>query len=122
VQPLLQWKSNEYYTECVFVALGTQHAMGMRHTVICGLPRSTIFFHIITQPEQFFFEGVGGITEHKMCVLFSLRLLSETLLFVSDFNETNFLDIFFKNTQIYIYIYIFFNSFSGSPAVPCGQT
>jgi hypothetical protein len=31
----------------VCVTLGIQHAMCMRHTVICGLPRSTIFFHII---------------------------------------------------------------------------
>jgi hypothetical protein len=31
---------------CVFVALGTQHAMRMRHIVIYGLPRSTVFFHI----------------------------------------------------------------------------
>jgi hypothetical protein len=33
---------------CVFVALGTQHAMCMRHIVICDLPRYTIFFHIIS--------------------------------------------------------------------------
>ena len=37
--------------ECVFVALGTlviQHAMRMHYIVICGLPLSTKFFHIIS--------------------------------------------------------------------------
>jgi hypothetical protein len=36
------------YSECVFVALGIQHAVRMRHTAIYGLPRSTIFFRIIS--------------------------------------------------------------------------
>jgi len=36
------------YSECVFVGLGIQHAIHMHHIVIRGLPRSTIFFHIIS--------------------------------------------------------------------------
>jgi hypothetical protein len=32
------------YSENVFVALGIQHAMCMRHFDICGLPGFTIFF------------------------------------------------------------------------------
>jgi hypothetical protein len=37
------------YSECLFVALSIQHAMRTRHIVICGLPPSTIIFHIISQ-------------------------------------------------------------------------
>jgi hypothetical protein len=36
------------YSECVFLAFVTEHVMRMRHTVICCLPGSTLFFHIIS--------------------------------------------------------------------------
>ena len=32
----------------MFVALGIQHAVRMRHIVICGMTGSTIFFYIIS--------------------------------------------------------------------------
>jgi len=37
---------------CVFVDLGIQHAMRMRHIVIYGVPRFTLFFHIISERAQ----------------------------------------------------------------------
>jgi len=32
----------------VFVDLGIQYALHMRHVFSCGLPHSTLFFHIIS--------------------------------------------------------------------------
>ena len=54
------------YSEFVFVALGIQHAMRMRYSVVCGLPAVQYFFKFILQKVRF---SKKKITEHKMCVL-----------------------------------------------------
>jgi hypothetical protein len=57
------------YSECVLVAFGIQHAMLMRHIVVCSLSGSTIFFHIISQTALFCACVWRGVIEHKMHVL-----------------------------------------------------
>jgi len=42
------------YSECVFVALDTHHAMRMRHNVICGLSGFTIFFSNLSHKQHDF--------------------------------------------------------------------
>ena len=60
------------HSECLFVALGIQHATCIRHIVICGLTGSTKLLHVISQTAQF----SKNVTENKLCLgcLYDFRL------------------------------------------------
>jgi hypothetical protein len=104
----------------VFVALGIQHAMRMRHIIVCGLPDPKMFFHIISQTAQF---SKKNLLNMKYVFPFYLQILSETflipernkrdmikmyiglhvkyLLFLPDFNKTRIFSTDFRKILKY---------------------
>jgi len=50
------------YSGCAFVALGIKHAKRMRHIVICGMPGSTIFFHIMIWYDMIYILTAVGLS------------------------------------------------------------
>ena len=104
VQPLLQWKSNKYRTfwVCVCVALSIQHAMRMRHIVICGLSGCAIFFHIISQTVWFYTKKLLYV---KCAFWFSLQLLSEIFLIRRKI-QRGFINVYWSSCKV--------------PAIPVG--
>lgn len=76
----------------MFVILAIQHAMGMRHFVICGPSGSTTFFRFISQKALF----SKKITEYN--VFFSLQFPSVIFLILRRIQR----DIAIKCTNVFM--------------------
>jgi hypothetical protein len=62
------------YSQCMFLALGIQDAIRVRHIVICVLSGTKIFFHIISWDFR------KSLLNIQRVFWFSLQILSETFL------------------------------------------
>ena len=65
------------YFKCVFVALVIQHTKRIHHIVIVACPAQQYFSTLSHTWHDFREEK---LIEHKMCVLISIQILSETYL------------------------------------------
>ena len=73
-----------YVCVCVCVALVIQNAMRIRHIVIYGLPRSTIFLYIISYTARFKKKKVAG---YKMCFDFLYNFCLKYFSFYEELSE-----------------------------------
>ena len=91
-------------TACVFIALGIQHAMRMRHNVICGLPHSTMIFHIISQTPLF--KKKKSLNTKRMFRV-PLQLLSETFFILRRYKRDKIENVYWFACKVPFIIFRF---------------
>ena len=77
-------KQRVLHSLCVCLALGIRHAMCMSHIVICGLPLSALFFHIISQTARL---SNTKLPNTKCVFWFSLQLYIKHLSLYEELSE-----------------------------------
>jgi hypothetical protein len=79
VQPLLEWKSSNYYIlwVCVFVALGIQHVMHMHHIILSYVACPAVQY-FSTLSHEFTIFRKKSLLNIKCVFWFSLQLLCKT--------------------------------------------
>ena len=72
--------SRKAYFECVFVALGTQHAMRMRSVILSLGACPAVQYSSTLCHKRHDFRKKKKVTEHKLCISIFYTNLSETFL------------------------------------------
>jgi hypothetical protein len=112
------------HSECVFVALLIRHARRTRHTVICSLPCSTIFFSRYLISGTIFENKLRNI---KRLFWFSLQHLSEIFLILMWHTRCIVINVHFSLFKVrvicekYSHIKFHENPSSWSRVVPRGR-